>query len=270
MLNLKVLNYFLSHPKEIISLGYQAMVRKRNFIDYEKLASEKYSKSQLPTIDLLDLIPGFNGVLDCYSFLSGTSTIVDILLLKALAQRYDQCCYLEIGSLRGESIAAVADVAYECNSLTLSPEEMKDFGFLETTIKSHGIFSKNKPNIKSYLHNSLTFDFASLNKKFDLIFVDGDHAYDNVVQDTRNVFKLLKNDKSVIVWHDYGFDPENVRHEVLAAILAGVPEQYHQHLYHVSNSMCAVFIKGEFPATISKEALFPNKSFRVEVEARKL
>src|ERR1700679_3264507 len=136
MANLKVLTYFLSHPKEIISLGYQAMVRKRDLIDYEKMVVEKYGIPKLPVIDLLDLIPDFHETVDAYSFLPGTSTIVDILLLKILAKRYDNCCYLEIGSYRGESIASVAEVAGECNSLTLSPAEMRAFGFPEKHISA--------------------------------------------------------------------------------------------------------------------------------------
>lgn len=269
MPNLSVLKYFLLHPKEIIVLGYQAMVREKNHVDYEKIIQDKYKIKRLPSVDLLDLIPGFHEEIDHYSFLPGTSTIIDIMLLKVLAKRYEKCCYLEIGSFRGESITNVADVANECNSLTLSPEEMKAFGYSDDSVKAHGIFSKGKSNIISYLHNSLTFDFGSLNKKFDLIFVDGDHDYSSVVKDTQNVFKLLKNDQSIIVWHDYGFDSYNVRHEVMAAILEGTPAQYHPNLYHVSNSMCAVYMKGKFPISLLREDV-PNISFHVAVDARKL
>ena len=196
--------------------------------------------------------------------------ITDILLLKALARRFDRCSYLEIGSFRGESISNVADVAADCTSVTLSEAEMKAFNLPEGFIKAHGIFSNSKPNITTHLHNSLTFDFSSLNKKFDLIFVDGDHEYKSVVQDTKNVFKLLKNNDSIIVWHDYGLHPEDVRHEVLAAILEGTPKEYHDNLYHVSNTMCAIFIRGKFATTFTKFPTYPNKVFSVNVDAKKM
>src|SRR5690606_20830304 len=123
----------------------------------------------------------------------------DILMLKSLAKRFDECSFLEIGSFRGESLAGVADIAKDCTSITLSDEEMRAFNLGEDFIKVHGLFSKNKENITTYRGNSLTFNFEALNKKFDLIFVDGDHSYNGVMQDTKNVFKLLKNENSIIV-----------------------------------------------------------------------
>ncbi len=270
MSKIKVLKEFMSNPKEVITLGYQAIAKKKNEINFEKRVHEKYKMAQLPTIDLLDLVPGLHDTISSYSFLTGTSMVTDILLLKSLAKKFDGCSYLEIGSFRGESIANVADVAKECISVTLSEQEMRELNMPDGFIKAHGIFSKGKSNIISHLHNSLTFDFGSLNKKFDLIFVDGDHAHDSVVKDTQNVFKLLKNDDSIIVWHDYGFDPETVRHEVMSAILEGTPKEYHGHLYHVSNTMCAIFIRGKFATSFTKFPTYPNKAFRVTVEAKKL
>ncbi len=191
-------------------------------------------------------------------------------MLKSLAKKFDACSYLEIGSLRGESLACVADVAIDCTSVTLSDQEMRDFNFDEGYIRVHGVFSKGKDNITTYRHNSQTFDFASLNKKFDLIFVDGDHTYNGVLQDTKNVFKLLKDEHSIIVWHDYGFDVEKVRHEVLCAILDGTPEEYHSNLYHVSNTICAIFTRGKFETSFTKNLSYPNKIFEVEVKANRL
>ena len=267
---LNVLRSFLVQPKKIITLGYQSMIREQNEINYEKLTLNKHHRTQLPTIDLLDLIPDLHETTNDYSFLNDTSLITDILMLKALARRFEQCSYLEIGSLRGESLAAVADVANNCTSITLSDEEMRAFNFDEGYIKVHGLFSKNKPNITTYRHNSQTFDFDTLNKKYDLIFVDGDHSYEGVLQDTKNVFKLLKDENSIIVWHDYGFNVETVRHEILCAILDGAPHEYRQDLYHVSNTMCAIFIKGKFETTFINKVNYPNKVFQVEVKAKKL
>ena len=270
MKRLNVLLTFITKPKQIITLGYQSLARKNAEINYEKNIADKYNKTQLPTIDLLDLVPGFHDTIDRYSFLTDTSLITDILLLKSLAKKFDNCAYLEIGSFRGESIACIADVSTDCTSITLSEQEMRDFGMHEGYIESHAVFSHDKKNIKTYLNNSQTFDFSKLNKKFDLIFVDGDHSYNGVLQDTKNVFDLLKDDRSMIVWHDYGFDPENVRHEVLAAILDGTPKQYHNNLYHVSNTMCAVFMKGNFKTHITKRLAVPTHVFKVEVTASKL
>ena len=43
--------------------------------------------------------------------------------------------------------------------------------------------------------------------------------------------KLLKDENSMIIWHDYGYNPETPRHSVIAAILDGLPASAHQHVF---------------------------------------
>lgn len=270
MSKLTVLKALLSDPKQIITMGYQAMVRKQLTIDYEQKVAEKIAKKQLPTIDILDLEPGLKDDINLYTFLPNTSTIPDMLLLRLLARRFKECSYLEIGSFRGESLASVSEIAKECTAITLSKEEQKTLGFTEEEIRVSGIFMGNIPNLTTIYHNSLTFDFDSHKKKYDLIFVDGDHEYSSVVKDTQNVFKLLRNEDSIIVWHDYGHDSAAVRYDVFAGILDGTPKEYHGNLYHISNTMCAVFMRGKFSTYYTHLKQFPNKTFKIAVEAKKM
>lgn len=271
MSKLAILKAFLSDPKGIVTLGYSAMLQRKKNIPYEKIVKEKFGIDKLPVIDLLDLCPGFHESMDAYSFLKDTSLVSDILMIKALAKKFKECSYLEIGSFRGESIAAIADVARDCTSITLSADEMRAMRFPEGYITSHAVYSKDKRNVTTWHENSQTFDYGKLNgKKFDLIFVDGDHTYNGVVIDTKNVFSLLKNEESIIVWHDYGFSTEEIRHEVMAAILEGTPVHYRKNLYHVSNTMCAIFARGNYPTSELQPLAIPNKGFRVEVEAYKI
>ncbi len=270
MSKLKVLKALFSNPKEIITLGYQAMVRKKFTVDFEKMVWEHFKIRQLPTIDILDLEPGLKDNINIYTFLPNTSTIPDMLLLRLLAKKFKDCSYLEIGSFRGESLASVSEVVKECTSITLSKEEQRELGFTEEEIKVSGIFLSKVPNLTTIYHNSLTFDFDAHKNKYDLIFVDGDHEYSSVVKDTQNVFKLLKNEDSIIVWHDYGYDSAAVRYDVFAGILEGTPEAYRKNLYHVSNTMCAVFMRGKFPTYYTNLKQFPNKTFKIAVEAERM
>jgi len=66
------------------------------------------------------------------------------------------------------------------------------------------------------------------NDTFDVLFIDGDHRYDYVKNDTAKVFRHLVHNKSIVLWHDYAYSPGQVRYEVLAGILDGVPETYRQ------------------------------------------
>ncbi|MDQ1267155.1 MAG: hypothetical protein QG635_2309, partial [Bacteroidota bacterium] len=209
--------------------------------------------------------------LSTFSFLDCTSTVVDIMLLKKFAKTYPACNYLEIGSWRGESIINISEAAKSCTSITLSPDEMKKMNLNDDYIGVHGFFSKDAKNITEILHNSHTFDFNKLGQKFDLIFIDGDHSYEGVLDDTKKTFNLRKDSSSVIVWHDYGFSPESVRHSVLKAILDGVPAEKHKNLYHISNTMCAVYIENKsFNTYQTIFPIFPNKKFSINIKAYKI
>jgi hypothetical protein len=259
---LRFLGTLVTNPRRILRL-----------VDDEELSREyvhrKYGVQQLPTVDFLEMVPNLDTRITRYSFLDGTSTIPDIVLLKSLAQQFSDCVYLEIGSWRGESLANVAEVAKKCYSLTLSEAEMRQRDFPEKFIDVHGFFSKDLGNVQTFAHDSATFDFSLIQDRCDLIFVDGDHSYAGVKTDTANVLRLLRDDRSIIVWHDYGYSAESTRPSVLAGILDGLPRELHRHLYHVSNTMCAVLCRREFKSQrIWSFPETPNKSFQVSVTAQ--
>ena len=238
-----------------------------NFLMHEKVARNYNLPNGFPCVDILDLLPDFNVQISNYSFLNGTSTPIDIALLKALAASFKDCSYLEIGSWRGESIANVADVAKDCTSISLSDSEMHALGFNERFTSMQRFFSKEKKNIEYIQHNSLTFDFSKLNKKFDLIFVDGDHAYEAVKKDTENVFGLLKDENSIIVWHDYAAAFEMPAWHVAAAIWDGTPADKRKNLYCVSNTLCAIYTTKKVKTSVLDYPTRPDKKFEVAIKA---
>jgi predicted O-methyltransferase YrrM len=267
MSKLKILKSFLSNPTKIIKAGYSSLEENR----FKDALKSQYKLTQLPTINIMDLIPSIDEEIENYTFLGGTSMITDLLLLKSLAKQRKDCDYLEIGSWRGESLSNVSKSAKQCVSLTLGAEDMKALGMSDDFIKVHGIFSKELSNVKSIGANSHQFDFNSLNQKFDLMFIDGDHTYAGVKNDTSKTFNLRKDKNSVIVWHDYGFDSEAVRPSVLKGILDGIPTQFHKNLYHVSNTMCCVYIeKVMFETSKTTFPTYPNKKFKINITAEKI
>jgi hypothetical protein len=137
-------------------------------------------------------------------------------------------------------------------------------------IAETGKFLPLRDNISVIWHNSLTFDFRSLEKKFDLIFIDGDHSYEAVKSDTLNALRCLRDEESILVWHDYGTSPEHVDHVVLAAILDAVPAAKHSNLVHVSNTQCALMANRRFPGTLSTFPSIAKNTFTVEIVAERL
>lgn len=236
----------------------------------EKVVQKHQLNDGLPVVQLNDLFPNFSETLNSFSFLGGGSLPTDIALLKSAARKFEDCKYFEIGTWRGESVCNVADVAKECYTLNLAPAQILDLTKNQKYADAHFFFSKDLPNVTQLLGDSRTFDYAGLNKKFDVIFIDGNHHYDFVKSDTEKVFQNLVHEDSIVVWHDYAYSPEKVRFEILNAILDGVPASEHQHLYHVGNSMCAIFIKGKFPT--SKLELYdqPKFTYEVSLKAKKL
>jgi hypothetical protein len=224
----------------------------------------------LPVIDLLDLVPGLQETIYPYSFLEGQATLTDLALLKAMARRRPDCRYLEIGTWRGESLANVASVAHECVSISLSDDEMRQMGMPPEFIETHRFFSNDLINVRYIAHNSHTLDYSTLGEGFDLIFIDGDHSRRGVTIDTGKVFDILRDEQSVIVWHDYGHSPETVRWDVLAGILDGAPPSARGSLYHVSNTMCAIFMRGTYPKRYSSGFQVPDKVFTVSLEASRI
>ena len=234
------------------------------------LSKKNYPEKGLPVTELDTLFPEFSEVLNTFTFLDGGSLPTDIALLKLLAKKYSDCQYFEIGTWRGESVANVADVASRCFTLNLSKKEMLEKGMDEKSADLHGFFSKGRENITHLEGNSLTFDFAGFNRKFDLIFIDGDHHYDIVKKDTENVFAHLVHDKSIVVWHDYAYHPEKMRPEVFAAIMDGTPADKRKYLVHAANTICAVFIPETLKTHPLETPVKPRKRFKISIESQKL
>jgi len=258
--------YFLAGPGAFINGG----IASSREVYFQKRLLRMNRSIRLPSIDIQTLIGNENTILNTYSFLPGTSMITDILLLKSLAKRFTNCAYLEIGSWRGESLVNIAEVAAECYSVSLSDADMKSLGYPDSVSQVNDFFIKNTQNITLIKQNSQTFDFKTLNKKFDLIFIDGDHTYKGVLTDTINAFKLLKDKNSIIVWHDYGFTPEDVNFSVLSAIFDGLPPPEHNNLYHVSNTLSAIFCREKFDARIISPNEKPDKIFTVGLKVNSI
>ena len=234
--------------------------------EFEKYLRKKYHKTQFPTIDINHFLQNRACDINHYTFLDGSSLITDLALLKSVAHSIPNCEYLEIGTWRGESILNVADTAASCTSINLSPEQIIELGFPQKYALLHGCLITNPDKIKTIHANSLTFDFTKLYKKYDFIFVDGDHTYNAVKSDSANVFKLLKDENSVIIWHDYGYNPEAPRHSVIAAILDSIPVSEHKNLYHVSNTICAIYTQKKYKTTQLESPVSPDKTFQISIQ----
>lgn len=211
--------------------------------DYWRKHIEKRQKSYKPLdeVTLSGLFSDFNITVSPVTFLDGGSMVTDLALLKGLAGKIKNCTYFEIGTWRGESVANVSPVCSECYTMDLPDDEKRRIGMDEEYIRQHAILSKHLNNVIHLKNDSVKFDFSSLNKKFDLVFIDGDHHYDAILNDTRKVFEHLVHAKTIVVWHDYAYHPGKVRNETFAAILDALDGSMHSKLFYIANTMCAAY-----------------------------
>jgi predicted O-methyltransferase YrrM len=232
---------------------------------------KKYQQgSGLPLVAMDQLVQGDRVTIGPMTFLDGGSLPTDMMLLAGLAEKIKDCRYFEIGTWRGESVSVVASRASTCHTLCLTDQQMHDMGMHERTIQSHRMFSENLKNVTHWRGDSRSFDFTSPGHPFDLIFIDGDHHYDTVKNDTEQVFSHLVHERSVVVWHDYGFHPDRIRFEVMAAILDGVGEGIRDRIYHVAHTKCAVFAGRELPGTHADFPVVPAEYFELEMNRKVL
>ena len=197
----------------------------------------------LPVVPLSTFVPD-SATLGEYTFLGGGSMITDLLLLQALASREDIETYFEIGTWRGESLAAVVDHVKAAWSLDLDQAAMDHLGFPEHLQAQMGALAGEYPHVHFLQGDSMQFDFKQIGRPIDLIFIDAKHTYDYVCHDTSMVLRHLWHEGSVIVWHDYAYNPEHVRWEVYQGILDSLPATLHAQLYQVGHTKCAMLWPG--------------------------
>lgn len=225
---------------------------------------------ELPEVAFTELCGEHPEAVEPYAYLEGGSLPTDISLLRSLAKRFTSCTYFEIGTWRGESVANVAAVAKECTSVNLSEQEIMELGGSEAYARAHFFFSEKLPNVHHIQKSTIDLDFSALQQKYDLIFIDGDHHYEMICHDTRKVFEHLVHENTIVVWHDYSFNPEIVRYEVLQGILDSLPAGMHHQLYHVSNTLCAVYLPFEVKSNRKTYPRQPEGYFKVDLSWTKL
>ena len=244
----------------------RVLTDKDNWLSY--VEKKHKMPGGLPVVDMDQLIAPGPVELGPMTLLDGGSLPSDMMLLAGLAEGIRNCAYFEIGTWRGESVATISPRSSTCHTLCLSDREMAHMGMHPRTIESHGLFSKDLQNVIQLRGDSRTFDFAQLDRKFDLIFIDGDHHYDFVKSDTENIFRHLVHDESIVVWHDYGFQADQIRYEVMAAILDGVGSKRAPLVYHVAHTKCA-FYNGKKMSAVSVDfPIVPEAYFNIEISRR--
>jgi predicted O-methyltransferase YrrM len=133
---------------------------------------------------------------------------VDMAYVCAIPKLRDAKTIFEIGTYRGQTTCGFADVCEDAEiyTLNLPPDQDDRYGeYIGSFIKT----SPNKQRIHQVFSDSKDFDTKPYRKTMDFVFVDGDHSYEYVKNDTEKAFELLAPD-GAIAWHDFAGKSEGV------------------------------------------------------------
>jgi hypothetical protein len=148
--------------------------------------------------------PEIDGVEAPYGTINETTGKInqaELFIVNVLARYRKARNIFEFGTFTGRSTYYFTHATPETHVITLDlpPGPSR-------TIPDVGLYfigSDREDRITQLLTDSRKFDPAPFEKKMDFIFVDGDHSYEGVKNDTEKAFKMLAPG-GVILWHDYG------------------------------------------------------------------
>lgn len=126
---------------------------------------------------------------------------VDMLYVCAIAATLEARQIFEFGTYRGQTTCGLAAISPDVTvyTLNLPPEHDPRYApFIGSFIKA----SPYQDRVRQIFADSTKFDTAEYAQSMDYIFIDGDHSYEGVKNDTIKALEMLKPG-GTIVWHDY-------------------------------------------------------------------
>ena len=159
----------------------------------------------------------------------------------------------EFGTCSGKTtylMALNSDKDTKITSLTLKPTSINSIKKNEEdnkvsfrNIKNESVYERFlfsgtdvEKKIKIIFQNSLDFNEKNLEKKMDLIFIDGGHTYTVVKNDTEKSFSMLSN-KGIILWHDYA--PGKKSSKDIVKYLGEISKT--KQIFHIENTSICYF-----------------------------
>lgn len=177
----------------------------------DRLLSSFVNRKYLPECDAADIIPDFpNTEVRVKQCPLGTwsTPLGDIFVLVKAALGFRSKRILELGSYRGDTARLLAENTGD--DVIICAVDIDE---------RHGAAYRGTPLDRKIVRKTgrISRELFSPEEKYDLIFVDADHDFASVTNDTEIAFKVLAKG-GVILWHDY--DPQ----ECYFFGMSGVPE----------------------------------------------
>lgn len=179
--------------------------------------TEKFAKPIIPKVELSEVAPENSSIqIREPIVVYGSVTLLETVVIAKLMRLYNPSKVFEIGTFDGRitlNMASNCSPEVKVYTLDLPKDELHSTKF--PTLPLDKVFIDKETTGSSYLGkdcekkiiqlygDSATFDFSPFFNTIDFVFIDGSHAYEYVLNDSKQALKLLKNGRGVILWHDY-------------------------------------------------------------------
>ena len=199
--------------KETILRAIWKLTGRRSSVDtfFTQLLKHRH---YLPVADPQDCIPRFHEaevrIRSCPMGLWSTP-VVDVLVLIKAALGFEARTILELGSYRGDTARLLAENTAD-HVRIVTVDSYPEHGEAYRGLALGERIGRRVGRISPALFNP--------EERFDLIFVDADHDYRSVKNDSAVARQVLAPG-GVILWHDY-------HHQSYFHGMAGVPEALHE------------------------------------------
>ena len=150
----------------------------------------------------------------------GNVSFYELYVLNCAARARSPRYLFEIGTFDGRTLlnlvansptlerAYSLDLPRTAIDRTALPIHRHDRSFVDKPRSGERIFRPEYADLRARIEllsgDSATFDYAPYAGRMDLVFVDGSHQYEYVINDSRRALELLGPTGGLIIWHDYG------------------------------------------------------------------
>lgn len=167
---------------------------------------------------------------------------MDMMFVVAAAKLRKAKRIFEFGTYMGRTTCGLASISETVKVFTLNlpPNEDYRYGpYIGKLIQD----SPYKGQIEQLFSDSRKFDTTRYASSMDYIFVDADHSYEGVRNDTLKAFEMLKAG-GMIIWHDYAPKSPGVFGYLQELSLE-------RPLFRIRNTCLVLYIDGLDPRTFS-------------------
>jgi predicted O-methyltransferase YrrM len=225
----RAINFILRYFFALISCIYLftiGFLKKTNRVLIEKICvhfgfiqkPEQSAMPNVPKISLSEITPDNLPIKIIEPVgVEGNVTLLEILAINRLIVNNKPQRIFEIGTFDGRTTINMAVNSLpdsKIYTLDLPKDKMEltklslvpgDQIYINKDISGSRYVNKPEASRITQLYgDSAAFDFSPYFNTMDFVFIDGSHSYDYIQNDSRIALKLLKAEKGVILWHDYG------------------------------------------------------------------